>query len=814
MQSAASFRGRLLVLLCVATLLLTAVPAFAASPSSDQSGSNFSRLADWRAQTAEYNTDAFQGDDVVAGQLLVTYDRAGTAPSLQGADVTFTSLTPRVAKVEVPAGTEAQVAAQLRTQPGVVAVEPVHQFEFHAVPDDEFYDDQWAHQLTGIEGAWDTQTGDTTVTVAVVDSGMFGSHPDLAGNIAGQFDVSSGTPVPVAPGSDNDPCAVGHGTWVGGIIGAVGNNGTGVAGVNWDVSLIDMNSCDPAVNPGGPTEAGIIGGIATAADLEADAVNLSLGGIRSTCGVALQSVIDDANAAGTVVVASSGNHQADFPGLPSTPASCNGALSVGAVGPDDEVSFFSVGNRFVDLVAPGGAGLGGGPYPAESAATEILTTNRPTADNSIPNVEYASVAGTSFSAPYVSGVVALLRAENPDLTPTQVEGVLEATAADDDFSESRGYGLVQPTAAVELVASGDALPEPAENPDFPVGNLDRVWGGDEPTQAIRQGVVSSYFTFAPEGAAWGVIARDDDYSDALAGSTLALGVAPVLFTGSEGGLAGQTADELTRVLPAGSTVYVLGGGAAVPAEVDDDLRELGDYNVVRLSGQTRFETAQAVSAEVDAIFDENNLPPIDGAVLARGFDWPDAITASAIGVQLGYPILVTEPGTNPDPENEDLHPAALAALEALDITTLITVGGAGVVTDDAERSAAAVAGAENVIRLGGGSRIETAIAVGTFIEGLYEDQLGRPPFFSLAVNVRRDDGYAHILASTPFLVLAAPDGPAGGVFIPVEMSDGSELTDAAADYARGKGNIGLIIGGPDLVTDEVSAELEELLQAQ
>src|SRR5690606_36101495 len=125
------------------------------------------------------------------------------------------------------------------------------------------------------------------------------------GNIVSQVDAGTGEIV--AGSTDNDPCQVGHGTWVAGVVGALGNNATGVAGVNWNVSILDINTADPAVTCAGPTDAGTVAAIAHATEQGADVVNLSLGGPGLSCPTALQTVIDQARAAGTVVVAASGN---------------------------------------------------------------------------------------------------------------------------------------------------------------------------------------------------------------------------------------------------------------------------------------------------------------------------------------------------------------------------------------------------------------------------------------------------------------------------------------------------------------------------
>ncbi len=789
--------------LCLAlasALVLTAIPAATAeSDAADGVRTQAAALQQWRADLA--------GQPVADGTLLVTTE--GDAAAFSSDLPNARPLTSRVSLVTVEAGTEAAEAAELAARPDVVAVEPNVIRSFHAVPDDPAYADQWAHQLTGIEEAWDVTTGSADVLVAVADSGIVASHPDLGARIVEQVDSGTGE---ILPGSeDNDLCQVGHGTWVAGVVGAIGNNGNGVAGVNWDVSLLDINTANPEITCDGPTDAGTIAAISYAAQQGADVVNLSLGGPSAACPTAMQAAIDEALAAGTVVVAASGNSGSS---TPETPASCNGVISVGAVGPDAEPSHFSTFNPYVDLTAPGGAGTDG------TAETEILTTSWWAQGERTP--EIVPITGTSFSSPYVAGVAALLRAVNPDLTPAEVEGILEQTAQDlgePGRDEATGWGLVQAGAAVALAAEGGEAPQPEPDPEFPVGGtpVGQRPGGDvdviriappaTPTTPIAQAIATSQATFADAGveepnripAQWAVVARDDDYADALAGSALSLGVAPLLYTTATGGLDPATAAELQRVLPAGSPVYVLGGPVAVPAQVDADIAGLG-LQAVRLAGDVREATAIAVADQLTALLDDLGVTP-SAAILANRQEWPDAVGAGELAAGFGIPVLLTPA--------ESLDPGTAAWLEALAPDVLYVVGGTVRITERTQEAAAAAAGldqAGQVVRLAGEERVGTIVAVSTEVERILgSTPIGRPAF-AHAVNVRRADAWAHMLSA------AAPLAAFSGVYVPVEGEGGTEIPAAADAYARGLGITGALVGGSDLISDDTAAAFEVLLE--
>jgi subtilisin family serine protease len=409
----------------------------------------------------------------VPGSLLVTTtDRqvagamallaTGTSPALAGA--VMTPIAKGVTEVRVPAEQAATAARALASRPGVMAVEPNAIRHLLAVPDDRQYAKQWAHRLTGIESGWNIATGSRRVTVAVVDSGVVASHPDLAGRVVGQVDASTGQ---IRPGhKDNDPCRIGHGTWVSGIIGAIGDNRKDIAGINWNVSILDIAVTSPAAICNAITDSAEIAAIDYAVAHGAKVINLSFGSAEAndpSCPRALQATLDRARSAGVLVVAAAGN---DGRSVATVPASCNGVMSIAAVGPDGIRATYSTTNTYIDVAAPGGEGSSD-----HDPAVDVLTTSYWNAGARTKGT--LAVAGTSFSSPYVAGLAALLLSVKPDLTPDQLESVIEHTARDAGThgrDPLYGWGIVQAGDAVAMINSGEPIPPPEPDPQFTVAD--------------------------------------------------------------------------------------------------------------------------------------------------------------------------------------------------------------------------------------------------------------------------------------------------------------------------------------------------------
>ena len=293
---------------------------------------------------------------------------------------------------------------------------------------DPYRADQWDLAAMRTADAWPRSTG-AGVTVAVVDTGVDSSHPDLAGQVLPGADFLTGTEGPAT-----DPN--GHGTHVAGIIAAATGNGAGIAGVAPDARILPIRVLG-ANGSGYLSDAA--NGIVYAADHGADVVNLSISATTSI--EAMTNAIAYARSRGVVVVAAAGNTRAN--GSPASyPAADPGVLAVAATDATDRFAPYSTAGDYVDVAAPGNA---------------VLST--------FPG-GYRTLSGTSMAAPHVAGLAALVRAADRALTPDQVEQVIESSAVDrgapgrdDDY----GYGRVDAAAALaSLPAPTRTDPTPSE----------------------------------------------------------------------------------------------------------------------------------------------------------------------------------------------------------------------------------------------------------------------------------------------------------------------------------------------------------------
>lgn len=338
-----------------------------------------------------------------------------------------------------------RIAAQLSTLPEVEYAEPDHiRFPAQVTPNDTQYTAQWHYyEPYGINlpQAWVITRGLTSTVVAVIDTGHR-PHVDLAARIVGGYDFIADTFVSNdGDGRDNDPRDPGdwvsanecgyshparnsswHGTHVAGTIGAVTNNSTGVAGVNWHARILSVR----VLGKCGGYDSDIVDGMRWAAGLPvtgvpnntnpAKVLNLSLGG-SGTCGTTYQNAINAINAAGAIIVVAAGNSNTNASGF--TPASCQGVITVGATNRSGVRSFYSNYGSVVDVSAPGGE-------TSPTTSNGILSTlnsgtQSPGSDN------YVYYQGTSMAAPHVAGVVSLMVALRPSLNFTQTESILKTT---------------------------------------------------------------------------------------------------------------------------------------------------------------------------------------------------------------------------------------------------------------------------------------------------------------------------------------------------------------------------------------------------
>ena len=376
--------------------------------------------------------------------------------SAQASAVTGVSPTVMAARIRVRnPGDMANVAAALRSDPAVATVEPNGLVFRDATtlairsPNDRLYPEQaWHYGMIDLPEAWAITTGSASVLVGVVDDGIRFDHPDIAANltsdgydfVSNDFTTCSANVDRAGDGDGYDPDPTvpavcdggadsigGHGLHVAGTIGAVGNDGVGATGVNWTVKIRPVRVLDI---DGAGTDYDVAQGILYAAGLPADdgkggtvqatsgvkVINLSLGG-PTTSKVIHDAVIAATNA-GVLIVAAAGN---DGTSDPSYPAAFPEVLSVSAVGPDGKLASYSSFGSTIDIAAPGGDFADGDATFGVLSLIWDFKMGRPA---------YAFADGTSMATPHVTGVAALLLAQNPTLSPSDLKSRLTSYAVD------------------------------------------------------------------------------------------------------------------------------------------------------------------------------------------------------------------------------------------------------------------------------------------------------------------------------------------------------------------------------------------------
>jgi subtilisin family serine protease len=353
-----------------------------------------------------------------------------------------------VERYRVETGDVAAALATLRADPRVEFAEPNRHVHLLSTPNDPQFASQWnMRQIHAPEG-WDVGTGGADVTVAVLDSGIDPSHPDLVGRVVPGRNVRERT-----TDTRDD---IGHGTHVAGIIGALGNNGTGVAGLSWAVRLMPVKITD---RNGDASIAAAADGIRWATEYGAKIINLSAGGLEDSQTV--RRAVADARSRGVLLVAAAGNcgevasfrdEGCDTLNAPFFPAALPEVIAVGALGANDEVAPYSNTGDYVRLTAPGGVGGSSRGNPLDY----ILSTWPPMLDSAIGQPGYSYEVGTSMAAPHVTGTAALVWSTNPSLTRDQVEQILFDTADDlgpPGRDDRYGYGRVNVQRAITQAAS-------------------------------------------------------------------------------------------------------------------------------------------------------------------------------------------------------------------------------------------------------------------------------------------------------------------------------------------------------------------------
>jgi subtilisin family serine protease len=406
-----------------------------------------------------------------------------------------------------------------------------------------FFEQYWPSNMIDLPRAWTITTGSADVIVASVDMGIRFDHPDITPNLTSDgYDFVAGIDLDTpeifcdgttftsttgdGDGPDPDPtdpddiefddfngCWVhntlgDHGLWTAGIIGAVGNDGVGGTGVSWTVKIRPIRVLDITgsgfnfdIAQGILYAAGLPATGANAAMVQAPSraqiINMSLGGPFPSN--TLRSAVNAAIAAGSLIIASAGNDGLD---INSYPAAFPGVMGVSSVGMDGGLATYSNGGTFISVAAPGGDfrfddNGGGG----------ILG---PGWDFSVSKPNHLFGYGTSASAPYVSGVAALLLAQNPALTAAQLRQRIEQFATRPEGvtrSDVFGWGIVN---AYNSLTQLNGPPRQTL-----VRLVDATSGA--PRAAIPTTNGTFAFTRIPSGSYY-IQAGDDESGDGIIGS--------------------------------------------------------------------------------------------------------------------------------------------------------------------------------------------------------------------------------------------------------------------------------------------------------
>ena len=324
------------------------------------------------------------------------------------------------------AGRVDEVAGKLRADSRVASVVPdaigsVADWPADAPPDDQYYaGSQKDFPLIGMPAAWELSTGSSKVVVAVLDTGVEKSHPDLV-------DLTFVSSWNTRTNTTNVRDFYGHGTHVVGTIAAQANNAIGVAGVAPGVTIMPVKVMD---DNGQGYWSDFLEGVDWARTHGASIVNLSLGGTLSASqAAAFQPTFDAAYNAGMLVVAAAGNNNRNEAFYP---ASFNHVVSVAATTNSDAKASFSNYGPNVDLSAPG---------------VSIMST--------YPGSTYKLMSGTSMATPHVVGLAALIRSYHRSYTVDEVEAAMELNAVDlgtpgrDDYF---GFGRIEADQALAWIA--------------------------------------------------------------------------------------------------------------------------------------------------------------------------------------------------------------------------------------------------------------------------------------------------------------------------------------------------------------------------
>ena len=297
---------------------------------------------------------------------------------------------------------------------------------------DTYSSRQWGMKMIGMEAAWQSGLTGAGVRVAVIDTGVSTQTGDIDPDrlLAGKSFVD---------GVSSTEDATGHGTFIAGIIGATKDNGVGIAGIAPGVTIVPIKTSSDGKTPDGVSAQAIY---AAVDEFHVDVINYSSGSKALMTGV--KDAVQYAVSKGVIVVCSTGN---DGTAALYYPGALQDTIGVGSISKSMEVSTFSQHNRSIFVVAPG------------DTITSLGTGS---------SVREAS--GTSYAAPFVSGLAALLKEAHPEMNTADFKAILQTSSmdlGDEGYDEYYGNGLISAPRAIRAAAEyfGTEAPDMPEIPD-------------------------------------------------------------------------------------------------------------------------------------------------------------------------------------------------------------------------------------------------------------------------------------------------------------------------------------------------------------
>ncbi len=361
----------------------------------------------------------------VPGQILVRPKAGFSEKSLkavytqQGAMEAGVIQQINVRLIHVPEDRLTTVVDALKHNPNIQFAEPDYLLAPTVIPNDPYYGQEYHLTKIAAPAAWDYSIGSSAVTIAILDSGIDSTHPELASLLVPGWNFYD---------NNSDLTDVtGHGTAVAGVASALGNNGAGVAAVTWACRIMPLRI---ASTNGSASSSATASALTWAADHGARVANISYGNVTKI--TAINTAAQYFQSKGGVVTASAGN-SATFDSTENPLF-----LLVSATDQNDVLASWSNTGNNIDLAAPG---------------VNVVTT--------ASGGGYASGSGTSFSAPIVAGVAALVISANPSLSATQVQDLLKNNADDlgsPGWDTSYGWGRVNAAKALAAALAAPAAP--------------------------------------------------------------------------------------------------------------------------------------------------------------------------------------------------------------------------------------------------------------------------------------------------------------------------------------------------------------------